>query len=466
MNPIMSFGGGSRPWLRRIALVLAVLLALTALAWGSFHLWASHRLERARLALLERAGAATPEELAPPPVAEAIDAYPLIRRAGRALPEPGSPEADLALELVSLAPGSLPAPELLARWDGVRDEHSGAFELLQRAARRPAAALGLDYARGTHRMDFSEELLPLMRQARLLAADARVAAARIRTAPERVPEAEAERLEASLAALRTLSALFHREPTVVTQLVGQAVDRLLLGGLAEAVLALPSERIQTLEEYLPEDPRPGLQRAFYMDAASSLALAKEPGGEGETAAPEAEGLLTSPMAEVWMAEMVDLHLELARVVPLPRAERMLALEREMAQDGWRRPFHPLVIPNYLDALEKATRGEASRRLVTLALELIRRGGETGSYPPTLQALPVPEELRTDPTTGEPVEWRVGPGGTGHLEMAGALEVWRRGTAGRGEEAAPGDGPQPPARGPSTRPLLELDLPPLPPVATP
>lgn len=446
MSPAKLFGGINRSWLRRVALVLGGLLALTALAWGGSHLWASHRLEQARLALRERAGGTTPAELAPPPVPDADNAYLPIRSSGVLLEDLGEGELELGTRLASLPVDAVPEPEAGEAWAEVRRRRAEAFELLHGAARRPSSSLGLDYDDDRHPIEGTTDLLPLVRQARMLAADARMALAE---------GPGSGRFQASLAALQTLSETLHREPLLITQLLAQAADVLLLRTLAAAAGAIPPGQADALLVRMPADPRPHLQRAFHMEAARTPGLVRSlPRGEA------GGGVLQAPLVEVWIAEAVDVQLELARSVDLTRSERRRALERQMEKGGWGRPFHSLLIPNYLDALEKTALGEASRRLVRVGLELVSRSRRTGSYPASLHGSGLALELLRDPTSGGKMVWDLRPDGSARLAFPDARKAWE-------EILAPGADGGNATEGEIQRrrrqlaPVLELQLPPPP-----
>ncbi len=319
-------------------------------------------------------------------------------------------EADSdAVGAASTTPFTGWGPELEGEVRAALHRHAGALATLHQAVGAPAAGFGLRYSEG---MDLEPpELLPLLRAARLLVVEARMAFA----------DGDEGQGVLALATLHRTATALEQERTLITALVGIAVDRMLQVVAAEAVSA--DRPWASQEPFLAQvetitagfGTRRMLERVteawstlfcFYLGSdARSFTLAS---GESVDFA-----------SGCGCADIEGAAFRVMDLVDRPYGTATTAFD-DLATDTACGEGTLGDLEGFSKAVARAQAVDAQRQLVEALVALRRLGRESGAYPserPDIEPL-----TRPDPFTGRPLIYVFNADGTVTLDLDGAGEL--------------------------------------------
>lgn len=427
------------------AAVLVVLAAVTVLrVLGSRELASAAESFEAAVGPLDfeayRPAAVPDRENAALPILEALD------RLDHAHDAASWREEIVWLRQANRRPATAWSEEDRRRVRAVLDAGRDVLEPLERAAGRPGASFGLDYAAGP--MMEIPNFLHVLEASDLLLAQARLAWLDGR------PRDGAAAVEA----LETLGRALETEAPLIFQIVGHGVEirqyRAIQAALADRGWA-PEERTTLLRLRATTDERPRselVQRSLGAEGAFLYSL--RPGGEYARAVAQ-EQPWPQRVAYRWrgygsIAAGLDYYGRVAKVYPTHTA---LGMSEDRARttpprDGGTRP----ILANFQTSLETFKAAESLRRLARQALDLAAIGARRRALPDALPSTPP-----ADPFTGALPVYARSADGSATLTVPGAAELWERVNPVRiraGDEAplftwtlaAPADGG--PAQGPT------------------
>lgn len=370
-------------WLRRGTVLLAVLVLLLLAARFGLARFAEHRLESARAALREEVGRLDLATLRLPEVRDEDNAAHWIRRAAEAAAiGDDDPFVHLYAEL-----GGRP----LAEWSpaGLREASSAiaaraeALQLLARANEAPASTFGIEYERGGGAA--IPDFVPILRLARLASLAARTALA----------EGDEEAFERNLRSVEAIAAALCAESMLVAEILGNAVDRMWLQGVADYLAAgyPDGELTARVQEAVEPGPCAGaLRRAFRGEALLLHAASSMEGFAYRPRRPPAlaqrlQGLWHAPWENLVRAALLDAQLRQLRALDRPWPEYLALYE-----EGGFRPRGPrsvveigeILTPNLVDAVRKARVVETSRGLAAAAFDVAAARRATGAFPESIE----------------------------------------------------------------------------------
>jgi hypothetical protein len=367
-------------WFRRL---LAASAVGAILLHSGLNIWASFQLNREVAALRARHEPLTVPEVFDGAVSEAQNAAPLYLAAEAALRL--SPEARQQLESWSDAAKLLPAEVL--------DQNRAAFDLVRRAAGRPACRFDVDWSN------------PMMARLPHLPAARRLARLMRNQA---VREAGAGQTDAALGdaeALFRMSRHFAAEPTLISILVARSIEREGYTALAAVLAAAPlsPQQLDRAQQILPAGDWPAtMDRAMIAERAFGLwcfeNLPADPGAWG-VLNPEHEPRPRSwPRPVQWVAELVCAPFrKLDETTYLRYMGDGITFSRRLFSDAasQRRRLNEydrlpaywvgtrLLVPAFGGMLPKFEEAEVQRRLAMIAIALAAFRQRTGHYPEAL-----------------------------------------------------------------------------------
>jgi hypothetical protein len=402
---------------RALALGLAVLLVMTLGASLVLRVHASTRLSRARATFEREVGSLDVARHAPEPVAREQSAGQWLLEGANALTLDDEQVARLARRIS--ADGWTPEDE--AWLVALLAEQEPALATMRRAGSLERSNLGVDYARFPRVMP---DLMPLMRASRLLVVECGF----------RLHRGELEESMATLRLLERMAASLRHEPTLITQLVGGAIEGMYLERL-EAVLAQADDavlvgRLAEDLDHLERLARP-LRDGVLLESIVAhhwLATLEETSAERDlpvllrwwTALPRA---IYSGAGLGLLLAAVQLE-STARVVarleqPMEGLDRT-AFERDVLRvprwlpTGW---LVRSMATNHLSAIHRDQATLSARRLARVVLGQRQARLAGAPYPASLQQLPA------SLYTGETATWRLLPDGSAELAFPETERAW-------------------------------------------
>lgn len=399
-------------WGVRVLGIVAVL-GLTCLF--GLRIYGGVKLAAAERAFRERVGSLDPTAWGAPDLPEQDNAAVPVR-AGALGVVLGKADGRLVGELTQVP---------VISWNNEQKDHlrtilrsnASALELLHRSFDLPRASFGVELVH-----DFAlKERMPLVKimwAARLLHSQARLA---------RIEGDRAGMLHA-VESMSGVARAVHQEPLLVCQLIGIAVERMMLSALHEIAVApeVTPEELSRLESVIgTSDVRAAWRRSMAVEALLSgdvkviTAARAWDQGSGTTARPVAR-LVPS----IYRSGVLETGIELQDLVDEPcgsEPSRMNALLERTA------PSSVDMAMNIGFASARAVgRFQAlvsQRQAARIALALRRQSLSGGAYPATLAAFAGATDR--DPFTGEPLVYERRPDGSARLDLPGAEELWSR-----------------------------------------
>lgn len=393
----------SARWLKRLAVVAAAFLMLVLAVRVAIVRYGARRLEQARAALEEVAGPLDLASLRLPEVPEERNAGHWILEAARQAPAEGGDET---LDRLAAKPA--------AEWSAsdaqdarmVLERHETLAPLFERIATGSSSTFGIAYEHGAASAwasgsrdlpDFASVLQP-MKVGMVAARKALV---------EREPD---RFLAASRILERTAWALC-RESTLISALAGDAVDRMRLRLLAEALSAgVLGPGAVASAPGAGSGCAPAFLRALRAEAALAADLASRlPDVRVEVAIEERVGRTLPGWRRVSAFLLDDLATLHAAAYMEAMTLRFQSLDltytdyHALEEKGALGPRHftalwELLAPNYDQVVGRMRATESSQVLAAAAFALARFRHETGRWPPAaelqLQPLPFSGEVAT------------------------------------------------------------------------
>ncbi len=295
--------------------------------------------------------------------------------------------------------------------------NTAALDLLHRSFDLPRASFGVEFVHG-FALKERMPLVKIMWAARLLHSKARLA--RI--------EGDRAGMFHAVESMSGVARAVHQEPLLVCQLIGIAVERMMLSALHEIAVApeVTPEELSRLEAVIgTSDVRAAWHRSMAVEALLSgdvmVITAKRAWdqGSGPAARP-----LTRLVPSIYRARVLETGIEMQALVDEPcgsEPSRTKALLERTA------PSSVDMAMNVSFASAKAVgRFQAllsQRQTTHIALALRRQALSGSAYPATLAAFAA--AAAPDPFTGRPVVYERRPDGSARLDLPGAEELWSR-----------------------------------------
>lgn len=401
-------------WHRRLAVAVAVLIALVLATILIARAVGTRRLEQAKAEFEREVG---PLELA----ALMRPELPRERNAAVWLLEGAEQATALVPGAVSTAAVSRGgevdlsrsiALEPIARWD---DSDRARAQQLARVNQRAFATMArsLEFSEWSYGIDYREgpgadipPLKELLRAARLVLIDAKVG----------LIEGDLGRFDRDVAVLDRLATSLTDESTLITSLVGIGVERCLLEAVWEiSQVELPdSETLERTASILEaKEPQAQLRRGLNGEAAlisDGLAGMRrlDPSYVGDPFAHRREAWLALPFDRLLTANTLADYVEISQSFDLPWPE-LDVLAAELGPEDRRGPL-PSLAANLEAAVARLKEYESSLQLARLALDY-RLNGSGG---------PVP----ADSFSGGPIELETLADGSARFTALGAEKLWQ------------------------------------------
>lgn len=398
-------------WPKRIALALAIVLALSVLAYFVLEARGKERLRQARETFEREIGSLEPTTI--PPAAEVPtedDVIAVLREGARILEEVEARDDDWThlREMVRVREPSQWSEDEVKRLEAVLEQTAPLVEVYRRAGSRTRAAYRPEDLVGD---EFS---LAALQGVRLLLAETGLALRR----------GDEARARGSLEALGRIVWALDQGPGLVHRLIGQAIEEYFLRGvrwMAErpdvSVDTLRSLRERLLRESAAEAFRRGMAKeaGLMFRTLQDLDEQHRLGGK-----PVADWYARLPGAvDLDTADMLDSYREFASLAEHPFLQAR-TVEAE-ALEGPQRPIPKVVLdllfPNFYETIGKLQAVAAARQLARKALELRISALEGEDYPDEL------DDLEPDPLTGDQPVYEVTESGV-RLENPVARDLWQ------------------------------------------
>jgi hypothetical protein len=406
---------------RAFALGIAVLVVLgLALSLG-LRLYGGQRLARAQAGFVAQGLSLDLQSYELPPVPREQNAAAWLEAGAAAIV--WSVDDEKAIFASTGEPVEAWDDERMRRLQAIVVMNQGALATLHRAERLPASSFDIPYREGDRAR--LPDLMALRRASTLLLTDGRLA---LRAHDE-------GRTIRSLAGLTRLADALSREATLVTQLLGHAVDAHLVA-LAGEVATAPAPWLfgsasAALSAAAPSHDRlERLRRALAFDSAAiSNWMELEGGGPlgppGETGADRARWFFTvTGLTKLTRASALESATSQAALLEAPVAA--LLAERPEATSSAIQIHRWMVEPlarSVQRAVLMARLTLARRQLVHAALVIRARGALANQYPRERPSGTGLDEL--NPLTRLPLSYSIAVDGSAHLEIPGVTSDLRR-----------------------------------------
>ncbi|MDX1631191.1 MAG: hypothetical protein R3234_04985, partial [Thermoanaerobaculia bacterium] len=389
--------------MRKALVILGLTVLVIAGVEGVLYAVGAVRLGTAEEEMEARFGAERLTELAPPRVPAHENGASLIFGAGAATMVP---EGSNVSEILAVGnPAGKWSGEDWTRVEELVAENEAAWGLFLQGVAAERVGFNLDYDQGAA-MELPN-FLELIRLGKLARARGELALRRGDTVG----------LEEALRGLRSLVEANYRESTLITALVGFALERQQLQ-LVRSALARGPDRVDLsiLDEILLQiSVEEVVKRGF---AAEAVLLGNmDPDDRlGGTETSPVRITMLRPFDPLVTAGALDYYESMMAAAGRPLVEIREEVEEGVLRPGpWAR-LSPM-IPDLSNILERAKATAATRQLARVAIELAREADATGDYPKDLRSPP------RSPYTGSPLPLTPSRKGGVVLSVPGADELW-------------------------------------------
>ncbi len=398
--------------MRRTVRVVGVALVVALVGLLALRIYGDRRLAAAEREFTVNVGptAGSPGRSAGVP--DELNAAIYLRAGAEAVVLPGGDKA-AAAELTAGDPTRWNAQQV-AEAGRILTANAPALTLLHRAAGMTRSSFGaVNPANLVEDLRSKLPLLKLLWAQRLLWLDAHLA----------LRDGDAARLLEDARAMSVMAAALERESPLISELVGIAAEKILLGTVADSAANphLDEAAVSDLSRVLLDvDLRVAWRRSLAFES-------KVPGGlQAFEGGPKPRGNLIRRVVYLaapsfWDAPYVEWMARLLKAVDVPYASSLGSLTHQRPRSD----VSPLAasIPNLTQAAGRNQVILSERRLARLALALRSRALESGAYPDSLDAFP--EAAAPDPFTAEHIVYTHRPDGSAQISVPSGVKLWER-----------------------------------------
>jgi len=396
-----------RIWLRRLAVVVAILMVLLLAAMLAIRWWGQARLKQATTAFEQEIGSLDPSRFLLPELPDDENAAVWLLAGAQAVVIPS--DASSAWKEGLSVPLESWTPELREAVVELVESNQPGIELLARALPLERSNFGIRYDEG---MDAEiPQVLELWRAGRLVRLDARTA----------LGNGQIDRLDSDIAILDQLASSLGQESQLITALITVSLDRLLVETVSDVVHSSLTEPtlLRDLHNRLEERDRVELlRRAFASEAALAATTSADQLVTDNT------GLVSSVSYRLWepwaIATLLEGHTELAGSLDAPLVAIRDHYYSEQGLPAWN--MFGMLLPHLLDAVGKVKAYETSRWFALESLKLRLGCLEHGRYP-SMAETGLAELNLTEPFAGGPIVIEPMPDGGIVLAAPQALDLW-------------------------------------------
>ncbi len=389
---------------------VALVIALAGLL--ALRIYGDRRLAAAEREFRENAGPTAGNPYALPTVPDEENAAIYLRAGAEAVVLPGGDKA-MAAEFTSVDRTGWNSQQV-AEIRRILAANAPALELLHRAAGMTRSSFGLaDPASVDEDLKTKLPLLKLLWGQRLLWLDAHLA----------LRDGDMVRLLDDARAMSVMAAALEREAPVISELVGIAAEKILLGTVADAAASphLDAATVSGLSQALLDlDLRAAWRRslAFGFKLPGGAEVLRR-GSERQGNLIRRVGYLAAPA--FWDAPYVESMARLLKAVDVPYGTSLSSLTDQRPRSGL-----GALAASTASLTQAAGRNQvilSERRLARLALAVRRQALATGVYPDSLDAFP--EAAAPDPFTAEHIAYTHRRDGSAQLSVPGGVKLWER-----------------------------------------
>jgi len=371
-------------WLRRLAIVAAIVIVVLVAAVVGIRWWGQVQLTHATAAFEAEVGPLDLSRFLLPELPDEQNAAVWLLAGGHAVEVPS--EHSSTWQQGHSVPLDDWTPELRERVESLIEANQPAIDLLVRSLPLEESNFGIPYEQGMKAR--VPPVIELWRAGKWIRLDARLA----------LLEGNRSRLGRDIALLDRLATSVARESLLMTALIGLSLDRLL---------------IETTWDVLQGFGSDAQVRALVYDATLAATLSEdELQSEGDSYRSRFSARILAQLSSTMLLEG---HAELWGMMAEPFSHIRAFYLSDRGLPAWN--VYGMMLPNYLDAIGKAKAIETSRLLALESLELRLACLESGDYPDRVE-LDFIEPYAAEPIS---VEWASDGGMV--LSAPKAAELW-------------------------------------------